>query len=272
MFQDIDPDILEAVNLVENEYQDFFKEKLKEYGVESPNELGYEKAQEFFNDIKKNWKGTNESEEIEESDEEELNEGVDDVYAETYSHLIDPSTIGVGDIVSFPYSGNSTEFKVELIVNPACFGMPTIYHLKALNGPCEGQEFAFDEEFVQNSLKEENEKEDEDELLDRVVEAIENEEEFESEEIEESDEEVEIEESEESEEIEESDEEELNESTDFDISKINDKKLESVLKIFLKSKATDGEDYEIASKGNKLMLKVHNNKFVPSVQKELKGE
>ena len=254
MFQDIDPDILEAVNLVENEYQDFFKEKLKEYGVESPNELGYEKAQEFFNDIKKNWKGTNESEEIEESDEEELNEDVNDVYAETYSHLIDPSTIGVGDIVSFPYSGNSTEFKVELIVNPACFGMPTIYHLKALNGPCEGQEFAFDEEFVQNSLKEENEKEDEDELLDRVVEAIENEEEFESEEIEESD------------------EEELNESTDFDISKINDKKLESVLKIFLKAKATDGEDYEIASKGNKLMLKVHNNKFVPSVQKELKGE
>lgn len=298
MFQDIDPDILEAVNLVENEYQEFFKKKLEEYGVKSPNELGYEKAQEFFNDVKKNWKSTNESEEVEEENEE-LNEGIEDVYASTYNQLVNPYTLGVGDVVSFPYSGYNTEFKIELIVNPMCFGMPTIYHMKALNGPCEGQEMAFEESFVQKSLEESEIQEDEDEL-DRVVEAVENDEQFTSieedeEEIEvnddniEDDEEIEVNDEEDSDEEEieivddeedsdELDEEEseeqksLNEATDFDVTKLDDKKLENILKIFLKAKAVDGEDYEIVSKGNKLILKVYNNKYVQNVQKEVKGE
>ncbi len=266
MYQDIDPNILEAVNLVENEYQEFFKKKLEEYGVESPNELGYDKAQEFFNDIKKSWKGTNESEECDCSEKEEIYEGIEDVYAATYNQLINPNTLGVGDVVSFPYSGYNTEFKIELIVNPMCFGMPTIYHMKALNGPCEGQELSFEEGYVLKSMQE-SEEENEDELMNRVVEALEDNENFESEE--ENDEDHEDHDDEEEIEI---DEENLRESTDFDVTKEDDKKLEDILKIFLKAKAMDGEDYEIVSKGSKLILKIYNKKYVKDVEKLLKGE
>jgi len=46
----------------ETEYQKFFKGKLKEAGVKSPSELEGDKKTEFFNMIKKEWKGsTNES-------------------------------------------------------------------------------------------------------------------------------------------------------------------------------------------------------------------
>ena len=300
MFQDIDPDILEAATLVENEYQEFFKSKLKEYGVESPADLDYEQSKAFFDEIRNEWGNgsvnESEEEEVNEEDEEELNEGVEDVYSTIYNNLIKPNDLTVGNIVSFPYSGYDTDFKIELIVNPSCFGMPTIYHLKALNGPCEGDECVFEEEDLYNKLDSINESEEvevidseddeeevevneEDELMDKIVEALENNSMFESEdELDESEEEEVNEEDEEESEVNESDEdgdeldeaEELKESTDFDITKEDDKKLEEILKVFLKSKAMDGDDYEIVSKGNKLILKVYNNKFVKDIEKLLK--
>lgn len=301
MFQDIDPDILEAATLVENEYQEFFKSKLKEYGVESLADLDYEQSKAFFDEIRNEWGNgsVNESEEdeINEEDEDSLNEGVEDVYSTIYNNLVKPNDLTVGNTVSFPYSGYDTDFKIELIVNPTCFGMPTIYHLKALNGPCEGEECVFEEEDLYNKLDSINESEDceieiidkddeddeievneEDELMDKIVEALENNSMFESEdeedELNESEEEEVNEEEEESLDEEEDDElnesEELEESTDFDITKENDKKLEEILKVFLKSKAMDGDDYEIVSKGNKLILKVYNDKFVKDIEKLLK--
>jgi len=38
------------------EYQKFFNEKLKKFGVSSPAELSDDKKKEFFNEIKKEWK------------------------------------------------------------------------------------------------------------------------------------------------------------------------------------------------------------------------
>ena len=287
MFQDIDPDILEAATLVENEYQEFFKSKLKEYGVESPADLDYEQSKAFFDEIRNEWGNgsvnESEEEEVNEEDEgDELNEGVEDVYSTIYNNLVKPNDLTVGNIVSFPYSGYDTDFKIELIVNPSCFGMPTIYHLKALNGPCEGDECVFEEEDLHNKLDNINESEEveiidrdneedeievneEDELMNKIVEALENNSMFESED-EEDEKESEV--NEEDEELNES--EELEESTDFDITKEDDKKLEEILKVFLKSKAMDGDDYEIVSKGSKLILKVYNKKFIKDIEKLLK--
>lgn len=277
MYQDdIDPDILEAATLVENEYQEFFKKKLEEYGVKSPAELDYEKSQDFFNEIKKEWHGVNESEECDDC-EEEINESVEDVYAATYNQLVNPTTLGVGDVVSFPYSGYDTEFKVELIVNPSCFGMPTIYHLKALNGPCEGEELTFNEEYVQQAIQDKNEISESDEEMDKIVEALNNDEKFESQ-ISEEDEEVKICNGDECENIEDDslneseNKEQLDEATDFDITKENDKTLEKILTSFLKAKALDGQDYEIISRGNKLLLRVYNKKYIKDVEDLLKGE
>jgi len=39
----------------DSEYDKFFKEKLKKFGVESPNELDDEKKKEFFNEIESEW-------------------------------------------------------------------------------------------------------------------------------------------------------------------------------------------------------------------------
>lgn len=52
-----------GVNLPINEsekqdaYQEFFKNKLKDYGVESPSELSEEDKSKFFSEIKSEWKG-----------------------------------------------------------------------------------------------------------------------------------------------------------------------------------------------------------------------
>lgn len=55
--------ILEKINdyLGEMSYDEFFKSKLKEYGVSSPDELDDDKKKEFFNMIDKEWKGKKES-------------------------------------------------------------------------------------------------------------------------------------------------------------------------------------------------------------------
>jgi len=48
--------------LIENiEYQDFFKEKLKKYGVKSPEELDKNKKEFFFNEIDREWKAKDEN-------------------------------------------------------------------------------------------------------------------------------------------------------------------------------------------------------------------
>ena len=41
----------------QEEYQKFFNEKLKEFGVDSPAELDDEKKKEFFNAIDDGWTG-----------------------------------------------------------------------------------------------------------------------------------------------------------------------------------------------------------------------
>lgn len=52
-----------GINLPINEsekqdaYQEFFKNKLKDYGVESPSELSVEDKSKFFSEIKSEWKG-----------------------------------------------------------------------------------------------------------------------------------------------------------------------------------------------------------------------
>ena len=40
----------------ENEYKQFFRYKLKTYGVKSPNELDKETRKKFFKDIEYSWK------------------------------------------------------------------------------------------------------------------------------------------------------------------------------------------------------------------------
>ena len=51
--------ILEKIDnyLSEESYEEFFKKKLKEYGVKSPAELDDDKKKEFFNMIDKEWTG-----------------------------------------------------------------------------------------------------------------------------------------------------------------------------------------------------------------------
>jgi len=41
----------------ESDYQAFFKKKLKEYGVDSPDKLSDADKKKFFNEIEKEWKG-----------------------------------------------------------------------------------------------------------------------------------------------------------------------------------------------------------------------
>lgn len=43
------------INEEENEYQKWFKEKLKEKGIKTPNELNDEEKAKFFDNIKKEW-------------------------------------------------------------------------------------------------------------------------------------------------------------------------------------------------------------------------
>jgi len=45
------------LNEKQNEYRKFFAGALKKHGVSSPSELSGEKKKQFFNYIKKNWKG-----------------------------------------------------------------------------------------------------------------------------------------------------------------------------------------------------------------------
>jgi len=51
----------EAKSGNKEEYQAFFKEKLKKFDVESPADLSEEDKKKFFNEIEKEWKGTNEA-------------------------------------------------------------------------------------------------------------------------------------------------------------------------------------------------------------------
>jgi len=41
-------------------YQEFFKKKLKEFGVKSVSQLSDEEKKKFFNQIEKEWKGIGE--------------------------------------------------------------------------------------------------------------------------------------------------------------------------------------------------------------------
>jgi len=61
-----------SVFLNENEYQEYFKGKLKEYGVKSPKELSDEEQKKFFAEIKNRNKS-------EDSKEEPKEEGTADV-------------------------------------------------------------------------------------------------------------------------------------------------------------------------------------------------
>ena len=49
------------------EYKEFFREKMKEWGIESPRDLPAEQRDEFFEEIEEDWTG----EEYEEGDEPE---------------------------------------------------------------------------------------------------------------------------------------------------------------------------------------------------------
>ena len=51
---------------VETEYQKFFKEKLADYGVESPEDLSDEDKKKFFNEIESEWEGDTDTDEGEE--------------------------------------------------------------------------------------------------------------------------------------------------------------------------------------------------------------
>ena len=42
------------------EYQKFFNDKLKKFGVKSPSELSVDDKKKFYNEIDKEWKGENE--------------------------------------------------------------------------------------------------------------------------------------------------------------------------------------------------------------------
>jgi len=58
-------DILEKINLIVPEeqnlteataYEKFFEKKLKEWGVDSPDELSDKEKKKFFEEIKREWK------------------------------------------------------------------------------------------------------------------------------------------------------------------------------------------------------------------------
>ena len=267
-FEEIEKDLLEAAEEVENKYQEFFRKKMAEYDIESPNELSYEDRKKFFDEIEKEWQQVKENEEVCE-EEESLNEGFNDVYAELYNNLICPQVNKVGDIVSFPYDGYDTDFEIKLIVEPVKFGDCSKYHLKVVNGPHKDEEMIMTQDYVMENMNKTINEESEQEVIDILDELVKCEESEEDmievdedldkllglkEEVEEDDEEV----------------EELEESIDFDVSNIDDEKLEKVLKMFLDKKAEDGEDYELTTSGRKLLLKVHNQKFTNDVKKLLK--
>ena len=52
--------IIDKINKVllekDSAYQEFFKKKLKDYGVGSPAELSDDEKKKFFNEIEKEWK------------------------------------------------------------------------------------------------------------------------------------------------------------------------------------------------------------------------
>lgn len=257
MYQDeISEDLLDAVNEMENEYQKFFQNKMNEYGIKSPNELSYEEKKKFFDEIEKEW-----NLEENEENEGELEEGFNDVYATLYNNLIDPQINKVGDIVTFPYDGYDTQFEIKLIVEPVKFGDSSNYYMKVLNGPHKDEEVVFTQEYVsENCHKVINEENEDDEeainILDEIIGQV-------------DEENIDLDDllgiKEENDEC-----EELKESTDFDITKTDNNTLEKILKMFLDKKAEDGEDYELASIGQKLILKIYNDKFINDVRKFLK--
>lgn len=262
MYSDeIDDEMMEAIEDAENQYQQFFKQKLSDWGVESPDELSYDDKKKFFDEIEKEWSKENES-----ADEENLNEGFDDVYANIYDNIICPKINQVGDIVTFPFDGYMTDFEIELITEPAKFGDSSTYYIKALNGPHEGEKMSFSQEYVQESVENKDIEEDEDEkeaidLLDEIVGQIDDPEDKRDDNLIED------------EDLEESDLDRLlgiKESAEFDVTDANTDDLENVLKMFLDKKAEDGKDYSLDSEGKKLILKVNNDKFVGDVKKILK--
>lgn len=258
---EIDDEMMEAIEDAENQYQQFFKQKLSDWGVESPDELSYDDKKKFFDEIEKEWSKENES-----ADEENLNEGFDDVYANIYDNIICPKINQVGDIITFPFDGYMTDFEIELITEPAKFGDSSTYYIKALNGPHEGEKMSFSQEYVQESVENKDIEEDEDEkeaidLLDEIVGQIDDPEDKRDDNLIED------------EDLEESDLDKLlgiEESVEFDVTDANTDDLENVLKMFLDKKAEDGKDYSLDSEGKKLILKVNNDKFVSDVKKILK--
>jgi hypothetical protein len=46
----------------QKEYQEFFKKKLKEHGVDSPADLSDDEKKKFFDEIDKEWKSEDEKE------------------------------------------------------------------------------------------------------------------------------------------------------------------------------------------------------------------
>lgn len=50
--------ITDKINLILNEdkYQEFFKKKMKEWGIKSPAELSKDQRKKFFDEIDKEWK------------------------------------------------------------------------------------------------------------------------------------------------------------------------------------------------------------------------
>ena len=52
---EIDDEMMEAIEDAENQYQQFFKQKLSDWGVESPDELSYDDKKKFFDEIEKEW-------------------------------------------------------------------------------------------------------------------------------------------------------------------------------------------------------------------------
>lgn len=258
MFQeDIDDDLLEAAKEVENQYQEFFRNKLKEYGVESPNDLSYDEKKKFFDEVEKDW-ASGKNSKNENTDEEKLNEGFNDVYANIYNNLISPQINKVGDIITFPYDGYDTSFEIKLIVEPVKFGDKSNYYIKALNGPHKGNEIVLPEDYINdamnNNINESNEQ-DVIDILDEIV-GQNDKSDYNGEEIVENDDLDKL--------------LNLKESTDFDVTNIDNDVLEKILKMFLDKKAEDGEDYELASRGKKLILKIYNNNYVENVKKLLK--
>lgn len=265
MYNDeIDDEMLEAVEDIKNEYQQFFKQKLEDWGIESPADLSYEDKKKFFDEIEKEWNPKNES-----TDDENLNEDFNDVYANIYDNIVCPKINQVGDIVTFPFDGYDTDFEIELITEPAKFGDSSTYYIKALNGPHEGEKMSFSQEYIQENV-ENSEIDDNDEIreeeitdmLDEIVGQVDDPEDNRDDNLIDEDDE-----------LEESDLDKLlgiKESTEFDVTDVNTDDLEDILKMFLDKKAEDGKDYSLDSEGKKLVLKVNNDKFVKDVKKILK--